>query len=712
MATLALSKDFLSDFAGLEGRLRAKVHEIAAVFSRSTPQELRENRGIHLEQHRKQADPRARTIRLSDNHRGIVMAAREDYYVLTRVLPHDAADRWMSSNQFRVNDATGALELFDVEAIDQAVADMPAVPAEGVASLFAHRSDKDFRQVGVSPDLAVSLRVFTDLEHLAGLIEVLPESQSEAILSLADSDLTVEQIWSQLAGRDQREPDIDPDDAVAAIERPASSAMFHVLESDAELAQILDQDFERWRIYLHPSQRSAVEGHWRGAMRLSGGPGTGKSVVAMHRAAFLARKYPDERILLTTFTRNLARRLEVDLLRLAGPDVAGRIDVLHIDAVANRVVREVEGRPPPPALDRLQKDLWREVVAASESPLAKPEFLATEWERVVLAKDITDRDAYLRARRQGRGVRLSRGQRVEVWAMIETFTRLIAERGRRTFPQIVADAAGYAAAGRARGYAHAVIDEGQDLHEGHWRLLRALVPPGADDLFILADSHQRIYDNRVTLSALGIPIQGRARRLRLNYRTTAQILRLSLALVGDIEYDDLDTSVDDVHGYQSHRPGDPPILGGYSDREAQGQALVAWIRQKLAEDGCRPHEIAVLASRGDSLDWVAGTLGDADLLCGKLTADHAEPPAGRVALANMNRAKGMEFRFVAIVDASEGHLPRVWLVASADDDPVQHRFDLQRERCLFYVACTRPRDALWIGWTGTPSRFLDGLVAT
>ena len=169
-------------------------------------------------------------------------------------------------------------------------------------------------------------------------------------------------------------------------------------------------------------------------------------------------------------------------------------------------------------------------------------FLIAEWEQVVLARDINTLPEYAMAPRPGRGVRLSRAQRKQVWSAIERLVTDLAARKRATYVQL-ADLAAEQLAARATDtglYAHAVIDEAQDLHPAQWRLLRACVPPGPNDLFLAGDAHQRIYDHKVSLSSLGIETRGRSRRLKINYRTSQSILAHAQSILRGVAVDDLD----------------------------------------------------------------------------------------------------------------------------------------------------------------------------
>lgn len=712
MATLAISSEMLTNLNRLEKRAREKVAELAATFQRLTAQELRAASGIHLERHTGQRDPRARTIRIDDNHRGIVFDVGDDTtFILTAIGTHDETDRWMANNSFRVNAATGALEVLNVTAIDEAIENV-ASDSSTDGQLFAHRRDRDFAQLGIDEALLPALRAFTDDNQLQSLLSVLPAPQADALIMLTGHE-TLEAIYAEIAG--SLDPaQIDPDDIAAALVAPASRATFRIIANDDELAEMLARPLAQWRIYLHHTQEDAAyRPLYNGPARITGGPGTGKTVVAMHRARALAEQYEDtggssRAILFTTFTRNLAEAIKGDLRLLGGSDLLDVTEVLNVDRLAYRIVQDHEGAAPRIAGNEEIKELWETVIGELELDFRR-EFLLQEWEQVVLAQGIRSRDGYFAARRAGRGIRLDRRTRATVWRAVEEFERHLTSRGLRTYLQLAAAAAGYLKARTVRPYQHVIVDEAQDLHETQWRLLREAVAPGPNDMFIVGDSHQRTYDRRSSLSQVGINIVGRSRRLRINYRTTHEILAWTLSLLGDGTYDDLDDGIEssDFAGYHSFLHGPRPTVSGHRSRKGQLDALAAQVRQWTV-DGVHEDDIGIAARTATHFESIERALQSAGVATCRLGS---EPPTGSgVRIGTMHRFKGLEFRCVAVADVDADTVPAQWDLTPATADEVQHRIDLQRERCLLYVACTRARDDLWVGWSGNPSPFLGPLL--
>jgi hypothetical protein len=697
MPKLAIARDFMPEYASLDKAVRRKVDDLFPKFEEHT------FAGLHLEKLGAARDPRTRTIRVDDNYRGIVMAPEQgDTFLLVHVFRHSEADKWIARNRFAVNVATGALEVADVVALEDAAAVLRAEPTAAVP-LLANYSEKDLVQLGLDEKLAPLITRITTETELSGLTSVLPQGQADALHMLA-AGYSVEEAWSELvAGEDPGS--VDTEDLATALARPASQSMFYVASGADDLLDILNRPFDLWRTFLHPTQRRlAYRPVYSGPVRVTGGAGTGKTVVAMHRAKALA-EFGQGRILFTTFTRNLARAIEDNLALLGGLELLARVDVLNVDRLAHQVVREAEGGQPKVAQDDEMNRLWNDVVDELGLPWT-PTFLRQEWVQIILSQGISSRDAYLMASRPGRGRRLTRRERAEIWRGVEDATNRLVLSGRRTYLQMADAAAGFLGARTVRPYDHVIVDEAQDLHPAQWRMLRAAVAEHENDIFIVGDAHQRIYDNRVTLSSVGINVRGRrSQRLHINYRTTHEILAWSLSLLSGQTFDDLDGQQDTMAGYRSQLHGPKPTVTAYPTRAAELSALVEAINQ-WHHDGVAFSDIGIAARTTDGCKQAFTALDKAGIEARILAGDDAAPKGG-IEIGTMHRMKGLEYRCLAVVDAGRDRVPLPAAVTAASEDEAEHQRDLQRERCLLYVACTRARDALRVTWSGSPSPFLS-----
>ncbi|MFL1428138.1 MULTISPECIES: UvrD-helicase domain-containing protein [unclassified Nocardiopsis] len=702
MARLALHLDLLKEFAGLEKPVRERVGEVFAKFEEAA------HAGLHLEKITGARDDRFRTIRIDQFWRGVVLApVNGDTYTLLKVLPHDDAYEWAKRRKASVNMATGGIEIRDVAALDASLPHMKRMAGNTPEKLFDHVKDSELRRLGIDEHTLPLARVLTAPFQLEAARGLLPPVQWDVLYGLA-SGLTAEEVWAELGPAIVE--GVDPDDLDAAVRRSSDRVL--LVEGPEELLAALAHPFDLWRIYLHPVQRAAVEAAYRGPARVTGGPGTGKTVVTLHRAYRLARA--GGRVLLTTFTSTLADSLESSLRLLSETDggadadaVVARVRVEHVDRFANRVFREGHGAPDLLSPQR-ERALWEQVVQGLELDLS-PAFLAQEWRQVVLAQQITGADAYLAAKRRGRGRGLDAGVKARVWQAIAAFQGLVDERGVWTYETVVDEAARLLSERAEKPFDHVLVDEAQDLHPGQWRLLRAAVAEGPDDLFIAGDAHQRIYGPQVSLAEVGVNIRGRSSKLRINYRTTAQILGWGLSLMHGQSVDDLDGGLDSVAGCRSEMRGEDPAVFGLPTWEAELEHLAGTVRSWL-DAGVLPGEIGVAARSNRAVEQAVSALEAAGFEVRALAKGAA--PGATVSVGTMHRMKGLEFRCLAVVGAGGDQLPAPKSITPEAEDPGAHARDMLRERSLLFVACTRARERLSVSWHGSPSPFVEALLAS
>lgn len=692
MPQLAVGVDFLSEFGRLQSPVQKKTKEALTKFQEHT------HAGLHLEKLAGVRDHRVRTIRIDRFWRGVVLAPESgDRYLLLRVLPHDDAIAYAKTHTFSVNEVSGALEIRDVAALEQLTENPPAATAEP-DRLFASISDGDLRKLGIDAQVLAVARLITDEAMLDKITPLLPESQSDVLQGLA-AGMTVEEVWADIvAPRVPAEP-IDPDDLAAAVER--TRGRIALVDGPEELLALFEKPMALWRVFLHPSQEKvAYRPTYWGSAQVTGGPGTGKTVVALHRVKHLvtSRDLPANSVLLTTYTRGLAEALERDLAQLLEPEQRQVVQVINVDRWAHGVVRAEHG-----AIDLASDDELRERARAAAEAVGAPftpAFLLDEWRHVVLANDVHTEDEYLAAPRRGRGRGLAKGQKRTVWAALERLVTGLRVDRKWTWLTIADEAARLVAARERPPFRHVVVDEIQDLHPAQWRLLRAAVPLGPDDLFLTGDPHQRIYGNHVSLRTVGISVSGRSTRLRINYRTSAEILHWSLGVLGDIAIADLDDGLDSLTGYRSALHGEPPTLAGAASPAEEVRALAATLDEWHA-DGVAREDMAVVARTNWIARRVRCELADHGIRTADLHDTSVDTDAVRV--GTMHSMKGLEFRCVAVVGAGKDNLPLPQAVTPADEDPVRHALDVQQERCLLFVACTRARERLRISWSGARS---------
>jgi hypothetical protein len=706
---LAIAKNFLGEYAKLEKSVQNAVESAIGKFEAHT------HAGLHLEKLRNSRDDRIRTIRVDAFWRGVVLAPESgDTYCLITVMPHDKANAYAASHRFTVNQALGVLEVRNEAALEQMQPSLATVAGIADDRLFAHVGDDDLTRLGIDEHILPIVRLLSSEAHLEALQTVLPEAQYTALYALA-CGMTVEEAWREVAQylpTEAPQEQVDTTDLVAAMERTPSQVVF--VSGHEELQRILAHPFAAWRIFLSAAQRRiAYAARYAGPAQVTGGAGTGKTVTALHRAAYLAdqeRAQLDSAqadgatpsILLTTFTRNLAEALETQFGLLAeDEDVRRQAEILNVDRLAYRIVEQARGTRPVIADRRELSQRWSDAASQADLPFT-PTFLSREWEHVILAQDLHSEQQYLTCLRAGQGTPLGKSQRSQVWRLAQQVVGELQAEGHSTYLQLANEAAHILRQSLGAPYRHVIVDEAQDLHPAQWRLLRAAVSPGPDDLFIAGDPHQRIYDNRVSYTSLGIQVRGRSRRLTLNYRTTQEILAWAVPLLGQAPITGLDDQVDSLSGYWSPMHGRRPEVHGRQTREDELADLVKRVRGWIAE-GIEPHAIGV-AARATYLAKQAREALEAEGIPTVSLAARGKKNAVRA--GTMHGMKGLEFQAIAAIGVAEGMVPAPAAVTPADVDPVAHAHDLQRERCVLFVACTRARDHLYLSYSGRPSPFL------
>lgn len=705
MATLVFAKEFLDDFAKLEAPVRQKVRELPGKFEDAT------HSGVHLEKLTGARDDRVRTVRVDQFWRGVVVRLGEGRYALLRVMAHDDAIDWATRQRFGVNPVTGLIEILDVPTVEAKVdAVLSSVPAQA-PRLFADRRDREFAAVGIDPELIPLLRRIADEAELYAIANYLPDAQSDAVLLLADGK-TTDEVWAELANDyELTASGVDPNDLDAALDKPGTRSSFVVTTSDAELVELLSGDFEAWRTFLHPTQRAvAYRPTYKGPAKITGGAGTGKTVVAIHRARYLAQRLLDagdrtSRMLVATYTTGLADNLDRTLRSFCSPEQYRRLQVSTVDSLARQTLSAAKIKVRPVQPDTLRE--WADQAAAMSSldeVGADGRFLLAEWDQVILARQLTSLAEYGTSPRPGRGRQLSRPARKLVWEAVEHLLSELQGRGQATYLQLADQAADLLAGRAARPFAHVIVDEAQDLHPAQWRLLRQAVLPGENDLFIAGDAHQRIYDHRVSLLSLDIDTRGKSRRLKINYRTSQQILGWSIGILTGETIDDLDGGVESEVGYRSAFNGPVPTIQRFTTPAEESEFVAAQVQEWL-DDGVAPGAIGLTARTRRDLRAVQGALDEAEIRWSEIGSDAKKPG---VRTATMHACKGLEFARLAVLAANADNLPLPIATTPAAVDQAQHDIDVLRERCLLYVACTRARDELVVTSSGTPSPLLPG----
>ncbi|MEV1288750.1 UvrD-helicase domain-containing protein [Micromonospora sp. NPDC049679] len=675
-----------------------------------------ENPGLNLKA--LSGDSRLMSARVNKDYRALLLHIADRDYLLVDVKHRGEVYDDLTRYAYRINRVTGGIEVVDLAPVGDSIVGrlvpLVAEPEPAQKPLFDAYTDVQLLELGVSEPLLPQIRELTAEAELLELLDRAPQLTTDVLFALFDGT-PYDEVLKQVTDPVRADEPVDPEDFEAAVERPATQ----VTSDDEALQAMLGEAFERWQIFLHPTQRKLVERPYKGPARVGGGPGTGKTIVALHRVAHLARQLPpgaDKPILLTTFNRNLAADLRTRLMALGGQELVSRVDIVNIDRLASRVVTEAKsGSSRRVVDDNRVPELWSEFLLETGESGWDAEFLAAEWTQVILGQVLNSRTDYFKARRPNRGRSLNRAERDQIWQLTERFSTWLEGQGVWTWRQVAQraarlemDRAAAGASGESSGgfyrprYRHVVVDEAQDLSAAHWKMLRAMVAPGQDDMFLTGDTHQRIYDNHVTLSSLGINIRGRSSRLTLSYRTTRQILADALQIMTGEVYDDLDGGEEDLAGYRSLLRGGRPTFRGAATWAQERDLIVEQLRSwGNPTDG----SVAICVPTNElAADVIARLQADGTRVV-EIGPDGPKQPDG-VHIGTMHRFKGLEYQRMIISGVSDGLVPRQMVNRYRDSDPKRYQRERQRDRSLLFVAATRPRDELAVFWHGAPSPFL------
>jgi len=684
---VALAQDFLMNLATLTSAVQGKVLKWAMLFQ-SNPM----SQGINYEPINGARDKNLKSVRIDQDWRGIVFKPPTgDLYVLMYVDHHDAAYKWAAGRRIAINPTTGALQVFAVEslvepALQQArhVAAQPAAeqqisPGAALAikktNTFASLSDQELLSIGTPEELLTQVRSIQSEIELDALQAYLPVEAYEGLFLIAAGDSVSEVLVSRETRVDQH---VNTEDFAAAIETAESQSRFVVVADEETMAAMLNSPLAQWRVFLHPTQRKLAQGDRSGPVRVLGGAGTGKTVLAMHRAKWLAeqRATGEEKVFFTTFTRNLAADIEENMKTLCSPAVMQKIEVKNLDAWVHGFLRRHKYEHKI-IYNRRQDEAgeaWQCAKALEDSSLVLPPgFYEEELERVVLAQGVSSRDEYRLAKRTGRGTVLTRGKRDAIWPVFEEYRAQLASRKLKEVDDAYRDAA-VLLQDKPQPFSSIIVDETQDFGPQALRLLRAMVPNKPNDLFFVGDGHQRIYTrNRASMSTSGINIKGRSRKLYLNYRTTEEIRRMAVAMLEGCEVDDLDEGSDEVKRYKSLSHGSAPKMLDFQHLEDALGSLTPLLKVSLAEG----RSVCVIVPTKHDANAAHGSLKTEKISATILGPDERDQPDSKsVRIATMHRAKGLEFDEVVLL------IPRNFGDHQSIADNIQR---------LQYVALTRAK---------------------
>lgn len=662
--------------------------------------------GLQMHRIDKSRDPNFWSVRVSRDLR-IIVHKSGGSLMLVYVGHHDEAYKWAERRVIDAHPTTGAIQIREVRELVEEVTPPhtagqtePLLEAQVRASapvisppLFDRLREADLLSIGVPQDWVADV-LGANEEQFYALAAHLPQEASEGLLDYAVTGILMPAV-TVIA---------DP------LTHPDTLRRFRVLDGIEELKAALDAPFERWAVFLHPSQRGVVQRNYSGPARVAGSAGTGKTVVALHRVVRILRENPDARVLLTTFSDPLARNISTKLRLLCGDGskLPERVTIGSFDAIAKELLTLATGKEPRLASEDMIRSMLAKAAEEAGVHEVTPQFLNSEWTHVIDAWQIENSDTYASVPRMGRKNRLGPKQRERLWSVFGIMRQRLAASGLMTKAGVFAAATKHFGARLEKPFTHIVVDEAQDLGVAELRFLAAIAPETSDALFFSGDLGQRIFQQPFSWKVLGVDIRGRSTTLKVNYRTSHQIRRAADRLLpGKVR--DVDGNEDVRLGTISVFDGPEPFVLIEKDEEAEIAAVGNYLKTALSE-GFKPGEIGMFVRSENQLDRARSAARFAGLPM-RTFVDPRDDDAESALVGIMHLAKGLEFRFVVLMACDENVLPLEERVADVADD-----FELDEviatERQLFYVASTRARDRLVISAVAPGSEFIEDFVAS
>ncbi len=681
-----VAKTFLASTSQLSTSERGRVFDFLAKFMRDPA-----HPSISLERVNNTGDAGMWSARITQGLRAIIHRAGS-MNTLLYAGQHDDAYHWAERRRLEHHPITGALQIVETtESAEALLAEKsPAESPADLPGLFAGFAEDYLLSLGVPADWLPTLRLVRFEDQVLTVVERLPEEVGERLLALAGGEFVT--------------PPAPVSPSRPLAENPDNLRRFWVVQDADELREVLDRPLSDWVKFLHPSQRRLVAGDFRGAVKVTGAAGTGKTVVALHRARHLASL--GQTVFLTSYVSTLCRNLRRNLQILCTEESLARISVGTIHQRALALARQIMPELRPLESKKLAS-FWN-AWPRSGIPIFRSSFIWRNGRAWSSRAGITTWEEYRDAPRIGRQSRLPHTQREGCWRVFEALRCEMEKQSAYPWEQICEIARIGLETGHVKSLFDAVIvDEVQDLAPSALRLIAELARPTLHNLLLVGDAGQRIYPGGFSLRQLGIDVRGRSHVLRINYRTTEQIRRFADRLMPDA-VDDLDS---DTYQRKSHclLHGPTPRMQGFATQAEEDQFIAERI-QSLLNEGLTNSEMAIFARTGKRLESLRACLENLGIASHLLSREEDTEPDNAIGTGTMHRAKGLEFKVVFAVDCTAGVLPHdkaMFQAEEAEDGEAA----LARERQLLYVTLTRARDEAFITWTGTPSPFLEGLHA-
>ena len=709
MGRIILRPSFQKDLAALKRNHRKNYEKTSAVLI-----DIETDSRVSINLRPDSRIPNAVKYELADGYRLVFQKLPDQSFLALSVGTHDHVDSFLDGHKGWVFDESGRAREIRVATIDETTVEIvtssaverdQSAPVPGKVNLFADFTDDMFKSLEVPSRFFDQLREIDDPNALTFMrvleeIDISAPSAANLVLAFATGNSeTQESVLSVARGQSVFAESI-PLSEVGNLGKASDEFIF--FDDPADLKEVLKRNtFEQWQLFLHPAQKGLVERHFHGPARIRGISGSGKTVVGMHRARYLAKKHISDgsKILFTTFNRELAKSAGRLLNALCGPE-RSIIDVTHLHKWCLDFIVYCTGSRPRYSPLETAKARDRAVVSLPLSDRRLISQLPIEfvWDEVefILGRFLHEQvSEYLGTDRTGRGRALTEAQRHSILKLYQNYSLYLS----RTGTLDPADFVRYAYRLRSSGqkprewYAAVIVDEVQDISELGLRLLHSLVGDRPDGLLLVGDNAQRIYTRGYSMRNIGIDVSGRSVILTKNYRNTRQILGAGFPLVTEVWQEETkNAGVEDAKPIFSVRDGPKPAIVRCKNTADEARFISIEIKYLLNFEKYRPSEICILARNSVYRDLAHKALKTIGVPVAHYQtrldgSDSREQDAVRV--SSLHSAKGHEYAAVFIIGMAEGVFP-IHGMSGADVD---------QERALLYVGITRARDIVYLSYS-------------
>ena len=659
------------------------------------------NPGLKLHRITESPDDNFWTVRISNDAR-IVLHKKDDSILICHADKHDAAYDWAKRRRVSGDTKNNSAKIVSLEdlaiqkrqspvfrnqaKVKQTEDKIVSKPSETTEPFFKENSDKEFLDNGFSKEELTVIRSILTETELYSLKPNFSEDKFDKLLS----------IFLKIDFQNENIEIFENNDEL-------NSELVEFTEAE-DIKSALTQPWEQWLIFLSYAQKKLVKANFKGSSKVFGSAGTGKTVVALHRAKFLIENQNIDKVGLFTFSKVLTQDLKIKADLLLGENNKKRNN-LHINSLegeAGLIFSLHYGKRYQLTGEfnthNILKSIFDKLNLRNDFTL---EFVISEYENIIGPWNLFKYEDYKNFPRTGRGTPLSASQRQKLSKCYSMFKDQLLDEGKISIFDLYHMASDILSKNLER-YKSVVIDEAQDLGPHMLNFVRSLTSKKNNDIMFCGDTGQSLYYRNHSWIKHGIDIRGKSSNLYINYRTSKEIKDHAEILNSEI----LELEDKEVENRKSISTfnGPKPELKSFNNQNAEVDSLIQWVKSKINE-GIDLHEIIILSRDVNDLKPFSRKLKENNILCWELDAS-SNFLYNEVGLASVRRVKGLEYRCVAIVNCNEDQFPQEKELAKIGDIKDEGDF-LIKEINLLYVAMTRARDNLYISYTNSPSMYLE-----